>query len=153
MFLEIVNTYGMEILGAVLTALAGILGMVLTKLGTKYVNTRVKREIARTVVRGVEQLYQGLNGPEKLAKALEAGADMLRQAGITVTELELRMLLEDALGEFNRVFDSQTILEGIDVDDLDDDQLRSLLQQMGYAYTDGMTREEMLAALGEYALV
>jgi hypothetical protein len=41
------------------------------------------------------------------------------------------------------------ILDGIDVDDLDDDQLRAVLQQMGYAYTDGMTREQMLATLDE----
>jgi hypothetical protein len=43
------------------------------------------------------------------------------------------------------------VLPGIDVDILTDDQLRSVLQQMGYAYTDGMTREEMLAALDETA--
>lgn len=39
--------------------------------------------------------------------------------------------------------------EGIDVDDLDDDQLRYVLQQCGFAYTENMTREEMLAALDE----
>lgn len=147
--LEIINTYGMEIIGAILTALATTLGVVAKKLATKYINTKIKREIARTVVRGVEQLYKHLNGEEKLAKALEAAAEMLAAQGIIVTDLELRMLLEDAVGEFNDVFNSATILEGIDVEDLDDDQLRSLLQQMGFTYTENMTREEMLAALDE----
>ena len=41
------------------------------------------------------------------------------------------------------------VLDGIAVEDLDDDQLRSLLQQCGFAYTENMTREEMLAALDE----
>lgn len=41
------------------------------------------------------------------------------------------------------------VLEGIAVEDLDDEQLRELLQQIGYAYTADMTREEMLAALDE----
>ncbi len=150
MFLEFINTYGMEIIGTILTALAGALGMVVTKLATKYVNTKVKRDIACTVVQGVEQLYKHLNGPEKLTKALEAAADMLQQNGITVSDLELRMLLEAAVGEFNDIFNVE-ILDGICVEDMTDEQLRSVLQQCGFVYTDGMTREEMLAALDEAA--
>lgn len=120
LILEIINTYGLEIIGTILTALATALGIVAKKLATKYINTKIKREIARTVVRGVEQLYKHLNGEEKLGKALEAAAEMLAAQGITVTDLELRMLLEDAVGEFNDVFNSATILEGIDVEDLDE---------------------------------
>lgn len=150
--LEIVNTYGMEIIGAILTALAGVLALAVKNLATKYINTKVKQEIARTVVQGVEQCYNYLNGPEKLERAMEAAADMLNAQGITVTELELMMLLEAAVGEFNDIFkknESSIVLDGIDVDDLDDDQLRSLLQQCGFTYTEDMTREEMLAALDE----
>lgn len=150
-FMELINNYAAEIIGIVLTALATLLGTAIKKLATKYVNTKIKREIARTVVRGVEQIYQNLNGEEKLAKALEAASEMLASQGITVTDLELRMLLEDAVGQFNDVFNSTTILEGIAVEDLNDDQLRSLLQQCGFTYTENMTREEMLAALEETA--
>lgn len=150
--LEIVNTYGAEIIGTILTALAGVVGLALKNLAAKYINTEVKRSIARTVVQGVEQIYKDLNGPEKLGKALEAAADMLAANGITVTDLELRMLLEAAVGEFNEVFTKPLpILEGIAVEDLDDDQLRSFLQLNGFTYTEGMTREEMLAALDEAA--
>lgn len=151
MFLEIVNTYGAEIIGIILKALAGILAMVATKLVTKYINTKVKRDIARTVVQAVEQCYKHLDGPAKLAKALEAAAAMLQDNGIKVTELELRMLLEAAVGEFNDVFNTATILPGIDAESLTDDQLRAALQQMGYAYTDDMTREQLLDALDEAA--
>ena len=149
--LEIINTYGMEIIGTILTALGGILGMVATKLATKYVNTKIKREIARTVVQGVEQCYHALGGPEKLNKAMEAAAAMLAAEGITVTNLELQMLLEAAVGEFNDVFHAVPVEEGIAAEDLTDDQLRSVLEQMGFAYTSDMTREELLAALEEQA--
>ena len=149
--LEIINNYATEVIGVILTALAGVVAMAAKKLATKYINTKVKREIARTVVRGVEQLYKHLNGEEKLAKALEAAAEMLAAQGITVTDLELRMLLEDAVGEFNDVFNSAIILDGIDVDDLDDDQLRELLLQMGKEPAEGATREELQAMLAEVA--
>ena len=104
--LEIVNTYGLEIIGAILTALAGVLAMAAKALATKYINNKIKRDVARTVVQGVEQLYKDLHGPAKLAKALEAAANMLTAQGITVTDLELRMLLEAAVGEFNDIFNA-----------------------------------------------
>lgn len=108
--LQIVNTYGLEIIGAILVALAGALGMAAKALFTKYVNTKIKRDVAHTVVQGVEQLYKALSGPEKLDKALEAAANMLAAQGITVTDLELRMLLEAAVGEFNDVFNTAALV-------------------------------------------
>lgn len=149
--MAIINNYGVEIIGAILTALATVAGTVAAKLATKYINTKIKREIARTVVRGVEQVYKHLHGNEKLDKAMEAATEMLQEAGISVTYLELRMLLEDAVGEFNDVFNRATILDGIDVDALDDNQLREVLLQMGAELPEGCTREEMLVALDQLA--
>lgn len=45
----------------------------------------------------VNQIYYDLDGPEKLQKAIESASEMLAAKGITVTELELRMLLEAAV--------------------------------------------------------
>ena len=150
--LEIINTYGLEIIGAILTALGGVVALAAKNLATKYIDTKVKRDIAHTVVQGVEQLYKHLSGSEKLDIALDTAAEMLAAQGITVTDLELRMLLEAAVGEFNNVFAwNLPILEGIAAEDMTDDQLRAVLQQMGFGYTDTMTREEMLAALDEEA--
>jgi hypothetical protein len=146
---EIINAYGAEILGAILTAVAGVVGLAIKKLATKYINTQIKKDVARTVVQAVEQIYKTLGGPEKLAKAMEAAADMLQENGITVTDLELRMLIEAAVGEFNDIFNSDIIMDGIDVESLDDDQLRELMKQLGFGYTENMTRQEMLDALDE----
>lgn len=64
---------------------------------------------------------------------------------------EMRELLENNEAVAAYINSGVQILDGIAVEDLDDEQLRSLLQQCGFAYTDGMTREEMLAALDEAA--
>ena len=64
---------------------------------------------------------------------------------------EMQELLENNPAVAAYINSGAIVLEGIAVEDLDDDQLRSLLQQMGYAYTDDMTREELLAALDEAA--
>ena len=65
---------------------------------------KTKATVARIAARGVEQMYKELHGEEKLDKALEAAAAMLTEKGITVTDFELRMLVEDAVGEFNEAF-------------------------------------------------
>lgn len=148
--MEIINAYGVKIIGAILTAVASVVALAAKNLATKYINTKVKQDVARIVVQGVEQLYQHLGGPEKLGIALDTAAEMLTAQGIKVTDLELRMLLEAAVGEFNNVFGyGLPMLEGVAVEDLDDDQLRAVLVQCGFGYTENMTREEMLAALDE----
>ncbi len=100
-----ISEYGTTILYAILTAIGGYLGIWAKKLYTKYVNDKTKQAVAKTVVQAVEQLYKDLRGEEKLEKALEAASDMLTERGITVTDLELRILIEAAVGEFNKAFE------------------------------------------------
>ncbi len=99
-----INEYGTAILYALLTALAGYLGVWVKQLYTKYINDKTKQAVAKTVVQAVEQLYNNLNGEEKLEKALESASDMLTEKGINITDLELRMLIEAAVSEFNDAF-------------------------------------------------
>lgn len=99
-----ISEYGPTILYAVLTALAGYLGVIAKQLYTRYINDKTKQAVAKTVVQAVEQIYTDLHGEEKLNKALAAASEMLANKGITVTDLELRMLIEAALAEFNDAF-------------------------------------------------
>ena len=110
-----ISEYGTTILYAVLTALAGYIGIFAKKLYTKYVNDKTKQAVAKTVVQAVEQIYKDLHGEEKLNKALEAASEMLAEKGITITDLEMRMLIEAAVAEFNNAFEKT----GADEDTVD----------------------------------
>ena len=63
---------------------------------TKYLNSKEKKEVVMVVVKAVQQLYKDLGGEEKLCRAIESATQMLAEKGITITELELRMLIEAA---------------------------------------------------------
>ena len=104
MFAEIINLYGAEILGTLLLALAGIVAMIAKNLASKYLDTDTKRTLAKVVVQFVEQAYKDLHGEEKLNAALVVLADMLQEKNINATELEMKVLIEAAVGEFNEVF-------------------------------------------------
>lgn len=105
-FTQFINEYGTTILYTILTALAGYIGIWVKSLYTKYINDKTKQDVVKTCVSAVEQLYKDLHGEEKYNKVVESVSEMLMEKGITITDLELKMLIEAAVGEFNGVFNS-----------------------------------------------
>lgn len=103
---EFINNYGTEILYAIFIAIAGYLGNVVKNLYQKYVNDSTKKAVVKTCVQAVEQLYQDLHGADKYDKVVESVTDMLNEKGITITDIEMKMLIEAAVGEFNNVFET-----------------------------------------------
>ena len=103
-----ISEYGTTILYAILTALAGYLGVKAKALADKYINDKTKKAVAKTAVQAVEQVYKDLHGEEKLNKALTSAAEILNEKGITITDLEIRMLIEAAVAEFNDAFNKTT---------------------------------------------
>ena len=100
-----VSDYGTTILYAILSGVFAWLGVKAKALVDKYLNDKTKQAVAKTVVQAIEQVYKDLHGEEKLNKALEAASEMLAEKGITVTDLEMRMLIEAAVAEFNKAFE------------------------------------------------
>lgn len=105
MFAEFINQYGMQILYTVITAIAGYIGIVIKNAVTKYLNDKTKLSVAKTAVQFVEQVYKDLRGEEKLNAALAATSEMLGEKGIFVSDLEMRVLIEAAVSEFNKAFE------------------------------------------------
>ena len=111
MFTEFINEYGMQILYTLITAIAGYVGIAIKNLVTRYFNDKTKRAVAKTAVQFVEQVYKDLHGEEKLNAALAAASEMLAEKSIYVSELEMKVLLEAAVAEFNEAFKQPTVVE------------------------------------------
>ena len=107
MLVEIINTYGAEIFGTLLLAIAGVVAMVLKNLTAKYLDTDTKRTMAKIVVQFVEQTYRDMHGDDKLNAALLVLSEMLAEKNIKASEHEMRVLIEAAVAEFNRVFEKK----------------------------------------------
>ena len=115
LFLIFINEYGTTILYTLLTALFGYFGIVAKKYFDKWFETKEKKEIAKEVVQFVEQVYKKLHKEEKFAKATEAMSQMLAEKGIFITELEMKVLIESAVGEFNKAFEKKGEVENEEV--------------------------------------
>ena len=101
---EIFANYALPVIAAAVTALAGFLGTQLKGLYQKYINDKTKESVVRTCVKAVEQLYHDLSGPEKLEKAKDGVVEMLNEKGIPISDLEMNLLIEAVVSEFNYGF-------------------------------------------------
>ena len=109
MILEIINMYGAEIIGTLLVALAGIFGMVMKRIAEKVLDTPVKMQLAKIAVQFTEQTYKELHGEAKLNAALIAFEGMLAEKKIDASYDEMRILIEAAVAEFNKVFEKPAV--------------------------------------------
>lgn len=98
------NEYGLTILYAVLTAVGAWIGSQAKMLYDRYITDKRAREIVEIAVKAVEQLYHDLDGEAKYAECVKAASEMLSLKGITLSELELKMLIEAAVCSFNYGF-------------------------------------------------
>lgn len=101
---EFFATYLFPVIAAAVTALAGFIGVQLKGLYQKYINDKTKEAVVRTCVKAVEQLYHDLGGPAKLEKAKEGIEQMLNEKGIPISDLEMNLLIEAVVSEFNYGF-------------------------------------------------
>lgn len=102
--MNFLTNYVSMVLGAVLVALLGYLGIKAKQLYTKYINTEMKQNLVRTAVRFVEQVYQDLHGPDKLREAMKKASELLAGYGIEISDNELIAMIEAAVNEFNNNF-------------------------------------------------
>ena len=107
--MNLFNGYIGQVLGVILVAILGYLGVQAKNLYKKYVNTEIKQAVCRTAVRFVEQVFKDIHGQEKLHEAMKKASELLAQYGITITEDELVCMIESAVNEFNDQFNKNAV--------------------------------------------
>ena len=108
---ELFGTYLIPAVVTVVGAIASWVGVQLKKLYTEKVNTKEKQEVVQSTITYIQQVYGDLKGEEKLEKALETASDWLTSKGINVSDSELRVLIESAVYNMKKGFESGTVLE------------------------------------------
>ena len=98
---DFVNIVLEPVLGTVITAIVGYLGVKIKSLLEKWTQDKMMRDAAETCVRAVEQLYKDLHGAEKFQVCVNNLTEMLAEKGIHVTDLEIKMLVESAVQKLN----------------------------------------------------
>lgn len=100
-----------SLIGLALTGVLTWLGVQLKEVFAKSSKEKLYLSLAATCAQAIEQIYKDLHGEEKLNKALEAFSEMLEVRGLSLSPLEMRMYLENAVGAFNSAFKKEAPAE------------------------------------------
>ena len=101
---EVFTNVILPVIATAVIGIAGYLGTQIKGILQRRADEKTKISVARTVVLAVEQIYKDLHGEEKKQMAIEGIRQMLDEKGITITDLEINMLMEAAVAKFNDAF-------------------------------------------------
>lgn len=99
--IDFLKEYGFTIMYTIITAIAAFIGSKIKSIYQEKVNEKIKKDVVETCVKAVEQLYRDLHGAEKLEKAKASIISILDEKGIAISEIEMDMLIEAVVAEFN----------------------------------------------------
>lgn len=81
----------------IVTAIVGYWAAQIKKRFDEKLDTEAKKQVVKDTVNYVQQVYETLDGPEKLKKAIQTASEWLQEKGISVTEAELNILIESTI--------------------------------------------------------
>ena len=104
-FAEILHEYllpsAWTALVTIVSAVFAFIGAQLKKKYQEKIDTEEKRHAVETCVNAAEMVYKDLKGAEKLAKVKENIVEWLNLKGISISEIELDMMIEAAVTNLN----------------------------------------------------
>ena len=99
---EFMNQYGASLIHSVAVAIISYASIEIKRVYKKHIDDKTKKEVVKTVCQAINQLYPNLSGEEKLNKAILNCNQILKQKGIIINDLELRMYIECTVNCFNQ---------------------------------------------------
>ena len=111
------------VVGAVITCVLSAVAYKISSTIQLKCDTETKKSLARTVVYACEQMYQALDGEDKLAMAEQKITNLLESYGIDFDGAELRLLIESAVKQMNDENASNKMIGTLfepEIDEVDD---------------------------------
>lgn len=129
MFATYISTYGVELLHLMLNGVIAFVAAWVGKILKAFINDEVKRRVAKTCCKAVEQMYKDLNGEDKYNMACEFIEEMLAEKNITISALEIKMLIEEVCADFVKA-----VMEEYNEEDLENEAAQ--LTEIGFKGSD-----------------
>ena len=84
----------------ILTAIGSYVGLKVKTFIKEKADTDTKKKVVETTCKYVEQIYKDLDGESKLEKAKDSILEQLNEKGVSISELELDVLIEATVNGF-----------------------------------------------------
>ena len=97
--IEFLNTYSIQIIHTILISIISYISIETKRIYKKHTQDLTKRQVINTVCKAINQIYPHLSGKEKLNKTIINTKQILKEKGIPINDLELRMYIESYINE------------------------------------------------------
>ena len=99
---EFINQYGLTFIHSLAVGILSYASLEIKRIYKKYTTDHIKKEVIEMVCKAMNQLYSEKTGSEKLDLAVSNAKEILKEKGITISDLELRLYIESAVGCFKK---------------------------------------------------
>lgn len=95
--IDFLNTYGTSIIHSVSIAIISYVSLEIKKIYKNYIKDKTKKEVIKMVCSTIDQIYPNLNNKNKLDRIISNSKQILKEKGILINDLELRIYIENYL--------------------------------------------------------
>ena len=99
--IEFYKDYGIEIIHSIVMGVFSYIALDIKKIYKSHIQDKTKKEVIDKVCIYVDELYPNLNGEDKLKKVMSNAKEMLKEKKITISDLELQILLHNSIHIIN----------------------------------------------------
>ena len=95
--IEFTKEYGLDIIHSIVMGVFSYIALDIKKEYKKRVQDKTKKDVVKMVCNYVNEVYSNTNGEEKINIALTSTKEILKEKGITISNLELKVLLHNSI--------------------------------------------------------
>ena len=95
--IDFTKEYGLEIIHSIVMGILSYIVIDIKKVYKKYIQDKTKKDVVKMVCRYIDEVYPSTTGDEKLNLVFNSTKEILKEKGITISDLELKVLLHNSI--------------------------------------------------------
>ena len=99
--IDFTKEYGLDIVHTIVMGIFSYIAWDIKKVHKKNVQDKTKKEVVKMVCNYVNEIYPNSSISEKLNEASSGTMEILKEKGIVISDLELKVLLHNSIYEMN----------------------------------------------------
>ena len=99
--IDFTKEYGLDIIHTIVMGVFSYIALDIRKIHKKIIQDKTKKEVVKMVCNYVNEIYPSSSINDKLSEASEGIREILKEKGINISDLELKVLLHNSIYEIN----------------------------------------------------
>ena len=95
--IDFTKDYGIEIIHSIVMGVFSYIVFDIKKVYKNHIQDKIKKEVVDKVCIYVDEIYPNLDSEDKIKMTISSTEEILKEKGIVISDLELRVLLHNSI--------------------------------------------------------